>query len=99
MKKVKINVEKELEGIKIYPYMTFEEMKKEFPDEYIAVGNPYMDNTKCIGGYVMMHGKDSLELAYKFRESKKFHNTFTTIYTGEIKRQPMRKWLRFKRLS
>ncbi len=79
--------------------MTLIEMKKTFPDEYIRVGNPTFRATKLEAGYVILHGKDDLELAYQFREINHHFDTFTAIYTGELKKTTDRKWLRFKRLS
>ena len=38
-------------------YISFDELKKIYPDEWILLGNPEMKNTSVLGGIVLYHSK------------------------------------------
>ncbi len=70
-------------------YMTFEEMKEAFPNEWILLGDPKeKKGMKVQSGYVLFHHPDKRELAYQGRHLKKGFKLYTWVYTGEFRRVP-----------
>ena len=43
-------------------YITFNEIKKLYPDEWVLLGDPEMKNTSVLGGVVLYHSKDKKEV-------------------------------------
>jgi hypothetical protein len=64
--------------------MPFDEIKAQYPDEWVLLGNPVIDNTEVVSGIVLMHGKDKREIAYLGREMVKEYATYALRYTGEF---------------
>ena len=64
--------------------MSFEEIKKLFPDEWVLLGNPEYseDDLKLLSAYVVAHDKDKSYLALNHPEWRKVYNTATCVYTG-----------------
>jgi hypothetical protein len=63
-------------------YLTMEEIKKRFPDEWVLLEDPEKDNTlKVLGGILVEHGEDDKEILgrAKLRPPK----NFAFFYTGE----------------
>ncbi len=77
--------------------MKVEEIKKEYPDEWILLGNPLIDGTKVLEGIVIFHGKDKTLLAQQGKEIRHQYNMLKFIYTGTI--QPMRRLGILKRIA
>ena len=76
--------------------LTFEEIKKLYPDEWILLGLSHVMSATNLSGTVLFHGKDYLELCYKGSEIAP--NILTkTFYTGEQNHN--RKWLKASRLK
>ena len=76
--------------------LTFEEIKKMYPDEWILLGLSHITNAAKLSGVVLFHSKDYLELCYKGSEIAP--NILTkTFYTGEQNHN--RKWLKASRLK
>ena len=76
--------------------LTFEEIKKQYPDEWILLGLSHVTHTTNLTGVVLFHGKDYLELCYKGSEIAS--NILTkTFYTGE--QHDNRKRLKASRLK
>jgi len=44
-------------------YISFDELKKIYPDEWVLLGNPEMKNTSVLGGVVLYHSKDKKEVS------------------------------------
>ena len=69
-------------------YMTFEEMKEAFPNEWILLGDPKeKKGMKVQSGYVLFHHPDKRELAYQGRHLKKASNSipgFIQVNSGEF---------------
>ena len=71
--------------------LNFDEIKVQFPNEWILLKLPNASQTLDKTGVVLYHSADYLELCYKGSEIAK--DILTTIfYTGEQK--PTRKWLK-----
>ena len=70
--------------------LTIAQMKAQYPNEWVLVGNPELDNEETLGsivdklvrGAVLLHGKDKRELAYKASEARKDYESIACIYTG-----------------
>ena len=85
--------------------LTLAEIKTQYPDQWVLVGNPQLTEptilgsivSKLINGVVLVASKDRREIGYKGREARKGYDSVTIIFTGEIARR--RKWLRFVRLK
>jgi len=68
-----------------------DEIKKLFPDEWVLIGNPIMDESKIdvLSGIPLYHSKDKKEVCYLGRDKTTGYRTITLIYTGTLK--PIRK--------
>ena len=64
--------------------ISFEEMQRRHPEEWVVVGNPHFQGLRLIEGIVLLHGKDKRELAYQGRELVKKVDGFAFWYTGEF---------------
>jgi hypothetical protein len=64
--------------------LSFEEIKKLFPDEWVLLGNPeYGENyTPILSAHVVALNKDKRELALSCPDWRKSFNTATCVYTG-----------------
>jgi hypothetical protein len=71
---------------------TLHQMRQQYPDQWILVGNPELSDpevngsilSKLIRGIVLFASADKRELAYKAAELKKIVLETACIYTGEI---------------
>lgn len=66
-------------------FITFNELKKMYPDEWILLGNPEMKNTSVLGGIVLYHSKDKKEVCYIGRDKTKNFLTVTIAFAGDLK--------------
>lgn len=72
--------------------LTIEEIKAQYPDQWVLVGNPELDNPNTLGsivsklvrGIVLFASKDKRELAYSAKDFKGDVQRTACIYTGEI---------------
>ncbi len=64
--------------------LSFEEIKKLFPDEWVLLGNPEYgeDHTPILFANVVAHNKDKRELALNCPDWRKSFKTTTCVYTG-----------------
>ena len=67
------------------------EIKKNFPDEWVLVGNPILDESKIdvLSGIPIYHSKDKKEVCYIGRDKTSSFKKITLIYAGTLK--PTRK--------
>lgn len=80
--------------------LSFETIKSLYPNEWVVVGNPVLDDETTLGsisdklvrGVVLLHGKDKRELALKTKEARKGFASITCVYTGEFPKD-RRYWL------
>jgi hypothetical protein len=66
-------------------YVTIEEAQKQFPDEWLLLGNPITDNLNVIGGILLYHSKDKKEVCYLGRDKTEGFDKITLEYTGSFK--------------
>lgn len=66
-------------------YLTLDELKKIYPDEWVLLGNPKMKNTSVLGGIVLYHSKDKKEVCYIGRDKTAEYSTVTIAFAGNLK--------------
>lgn len=66
--------------------LTISEIKKLYPNEWVLLGNPTMDDSKIdvLEGIPLFHSKDKKEVCYIGREKISNYNKITLIYTGSF---------------
>ncbi len=72
--------------------VSFEHIKALYPNEWVLIGNPELDEpemeasivSQLLAGILLFHSKDRREMAVKGRELKKGFESTTCVYTGEI---------------
>ena len=64
--------------------MSFEEIKQNYPDEWILLANTQKEGMNILGGTVLLHDSDKRQLAIKGRDLIKNHTKTTHFYTGDI---------------
>jgi hypothetical protein len=66
-------------------FVSIDELKKIFPDEWILLGDPEMKNTTVLGGIVLYHSKDKKEVCYIGRDKTANYETVTITFAGDLK--------------
>jgi hypothetical protein len=63
------------------------DIKLNFPNEWILLGNPIMDATKLnvLGGIPIYHSQDKKEVCYIGKDKTGGFDRITLIYTGDFK--------------
>ncbi len=71
--------------------LTIAEIKAQYPDQWVLVGNPELGETiigsiikRLMRGVVLFHSKDKHEVAYKGKDLRIGYDNVTLIFTGEI---------------
>ena len=80
--------------------MSFENIKKKYPDEWVLLGDPEMINPflqtslnhKLKSGIVLLHEADRFVVARKAKVARVGYTTITLVYTGFIP-QNQKLWL------
>ena len=80
--------------------LSFTDIKKLYPDEWVLIGNPELRNPemneaivhKIVSGVVLLHSKDKREIGYKAKEVKHGFEHYACVFTGEPP-QNRRFWL------
>ena len=73
--------------------LTFEQLKAQFPDEWLLLAEPQFENARPTKGILLAHGRDYLELCYRSQDLAAGYRDTTIVYTGEPQTHH-RKWLR-----
>jgi hypothetical protein len=71
---------------------SFEEIKAQYPDEWILIGNLELKNPllqtsisrNFKSGVVLLHGADRFDIARGAKEARVGYTNITLIYTGNI---------------
>ena len=66
-------------------YVSLDELKKMYPDEWVLLGNPEIKNTSVLGGVVLYHSKDKKEVSYIGRDKAADFSTVTIAFAGDLK--------------
>ena len=71
--------------------LKIQEIKALYPDEWVLIGNPVMDESKIdiMSGIPIFHSKDKKEVCYIGRDKTTDFSKITLIFTGTFK--PVRK--------
>jgi hypothetical protein len=71
--------------------LSINDIKERYPDEWVLVGNPVMDDSKIdvLSGIPIYHSKDKKEVCYIGRDKTPDFDKITLIFTGTFK--PIRK--------
>jgi hypothetical protein len=66
--------------------LSINEIKQQFPDEWVLIGNPVWDTNKLkvLSGIPIYHSKDKTEVCYIGRDKTEGYDKITLIYTGTI---------------
>ncbi len=72
--------------------LTIDEIKAQYPDQWVLVGNPELRNpdksgsfiNRLIKGVVLLANKDKRELAYQSKPLTGLYEETICIYTGEV---------------
>jgi hypothetical protein len=75
--------------------MTIEQIKMQYPDQWVLIGNPELRNPETNGlilnrfirGTVLLANKDKRALAYQAKEVVAGYEETACIFTGEIARK------------
>jgi hypothetical protein len=89
-KKIKLTKSRIFSKICKMKVLTIAEIKAQYPDQWVLVGNPELDDEETLGsivdklvrGVVLLHSKDKRELAYKASEAREGYESIACIYTG-----------------
>ncbi len=67
--------------------LNLSEIKKLYPDEWVLVGNPIMDDRRInvLSGIPIYHSKDKKEVCYIGRDKTSTFDKITLIFTGTFK--------------
>lgn len=71
--------------------LTFAEIKEKYPDQWVLIGNPVLDESfvgsivsKLRAGVVLLWSKDRKELGAKANAARMGYKDVACVYTGEI---------------
>lgn len=66
---------------------SFSEIKNLYPNEWVLIGNPEMDEFKIdlVKGIPLFHSKDKKEVCYIGRDKTVNFDKITLVYTGEFR--------------
>ena len=67
--------------------LSINDIKERYPDEWVLVGNPVMDESKIdvLSGIPIYHSKDKKEVCYIGRDKTSNYSKITLVYTGDLK--------------
>ncbi len=68
-------------------YIAFDDIKQLYPDEWVLLGNPEIENTSVLGGIVLYHSQDKKEVCYLGRDKVADYQTFTIAFAGNLKQK------------
>ncbi len=66
-------------------FVTFNQLKQLYPNEWILLGDPEMQNTTVLGGIVLYHSKDKKEVCYIGRNKIEAFSKVTIAFAGDLK--------------
>jgi hypothetical protein len=72
--------------------LSFEEMKEMFPNEWILLGNPLIEQTKVLSGIPIYHAPDKRDIAASGIKWRDYFESATMVFTGEFPKN-RRIWL------
>ena len=64
-------------------YLTINEIKEQFPEEWVLLGNPEIEETSVLGGIVVSHSKNKKDLL-KDKDLLAPFQLSTWVFTGDL---------------
>ena len=68
-------------------YQNFDDLKNIYPNEWLLLGNPKLENTNVLGGIMIYHSKDKKEVCYIGKNKTDNFETVTITYSGDLRKQ------------
>ncbi len=63
--------------------LTWEEIKIQYPNEWVVLGNPVFDGMKILKGTVLAHHQDKRVASIEGGERREGFKKFTLTFTGQ----------------
>lgn len=63
-------------------FMSWEDIKNQFPNEWVLLGAPKWDGPRILSGVVLSHGSDKRIVCMDGPQHKEHFKTITVLYTG-----------------
>ena len=67
-------------------FQNIDDLKQIYPDEWLLLGNPKLENTSVMGGVVLFHSQDKKEVCYIGRDKITDIETVTIAFAGDLKK-------------
>lgn len=64
-------------------YLSIEELKINYPNEWILLGNPIFEKSKVVGEIPLFHSFDKKEVCYIGKDKVSEFDTVTITFVGE----------------
>ena len=68
-------------------FQNMDDLKQIYPDEWLLLGNPKLENTSVMGGVVLYHSQDKKEVCYIGRDKTADFETVTITFAGDLKKK------------
>ena len=68
-------------------FQNIDDLKLIYPDEWLLLGNPKLENTSVMGGVVLFHSQDKKEVCYIGRDKTTDFETVTITFAGDLKKK------------
>jgi hypothetical protein len=65
--------------------LDWEDIKNQYPDEWVVLGNPIFDGMKILKGTVLAHHPDKRVASIEGGERREGFVKFTLAFTGQLK--------------
>ena len=65
--------------------LTWDDIKNQYPDEWVVLGNTIFDGMKILKGTVLAHHQDKRVASIEGGERREGFKKFTLTYTGQPK--------------
>ena len=68
-------------------FQNIDDLKQIYPDEWLLLGNPKLENTSVMGGVLLFHSQDKKEVCYIGRDKTTDFATVTITFAGDLKKK------------
>ena len=68
-----------------HTFISIEELRKRYPDEWVLLGDPQIQNTSVFFWNGVFHSKDKKEVCYIGRDKTAGFSTVTIAFAGYLK--------------
>jgi hypothetical protein len=65
--------------------LLWDDIKNQYPDEWVVIGNPIFDGMKILKGIVLAHHSDKRVASIEGGERREGFKKFTVSFTGQPK--------------